>query len=81
MLILLFGGSLGWLPTFGRGEIQGWFPTAAQIPNMILHLILPASVLAVAIIAAIMRLARSAMLEVLDSDYVKFAHVKGLHDG
>jgi peptide/nickel transport system permease protein len=26
MLILLFGGSLGWLPTFGRGEIQGWFP-------------------------------------------------------
>jgi peptide/nickel transport system permease protein len=47
---------------------------------MILHLILPASVLAVAIIAAIMRLARSAMLEVLDSDYVKFAHVKGLHD-
>ena len=36
--------------------------------------------LALAIIAAIMRLARSAMLEVLDSDYVKFAQVKGMSD-
>ncbi|MCZ6614933.1 MAG: ABC transporter permease [Chloroflexi bacterium] len=80
MLIMLLGGRLGWLPTFGRGEIQGWFPTIGQIPDMIKHLILPASVLAVAVIAAIMRLGRSAMLEVLDSDYVKFAQVKGLHE-
>jgi peptide/nickel transport system permease protein len=80
MLIILFGGRLGWLPAFGRGEIEGWFPTLEQIPNMIAHLILPAFVLAIAVIAAIMRLGRSAMLEILDSDYVKFAQVKGLQD-
>ena len=80
MLIIVFAGYWGLLPAFGRGDVTGWFPTWSQIPNMLLHLILPAFVLALAIIAAIMRLARSAMLEVLDSDYVKFAQVKGMSD-
>ena len=80
MLIIVFAGYWGWLPAFGRGDMTGWFPTWSQIPNMLSHLILPAFVLALAIIAAIMRLARSAMLEVLDSDYVKFAQVKGMSD-
>ncbi len=80
MLIIVFAGYWGWLPGYGRGDITGWFPAWNQIPNMLAHLILPASVLALAIIAAIMRLARSAMLEVLDSDYVKFAQVKGMSD-
>lgn len=80
MLIIVFAGYWGWLPAFGRGDMTGWFPTWSQIPDMLAHLILPAFVLALAIIAAIMRLARSAMLEVLDSDYVKFAQVKGMSD-
>ena len=80
MLIILFAGYWGWLPAFGRGDMTGWFPSWSEIPNMLSHLILPAFVLALAIIAAIMRLARSAMLEVLDSDYVKFAQVKGMND-
>jgi peptide/nickel transport system permease protein len=80
MLIIVLAGYWGWLPAFGRGDMTGWFPTWSQIPDMILHLILPALVLSLAIIAAIMRLARSAMLEVLDSDYVKFAQVKGMSD-
>ena len=80
MLIILFAGYWGWLPAFGRGETQGWLPEWSQIPDMLLHLALPAFVLALAIIAAIMRLARSAMLEVLDTDYVKFAQVKGMAD-
>lgn len=80
MLIILFAGYWGWLPAFGRGDTQGWLPEWSQIPDMLLHLILPAFVLALAIIAAIMRLARSAMLEVLDTDYVKFAQVKGMAD-
>ena len=80
MLIIVFAGYWGWLPAFGRGDTQGWFPSWSQIPNMLAHLVLPAFVLALAIIAAIMRLARSAMLEVLDSDYVKFAQVKGMSD-
>ncbi len=66
MLILLFGAILGWLPTFGRGGID--------------HFILPAFVLAWGGMAGIVRLVRSSMLEVLDSEYVKFARVKGLSE-
>jgi peptide/nickel transport system permease protein len=66
MLILLFGAILGWLPTFGRGGIE--------------HLILPAFVLGWSSMAGVMRLARSSMLEVLDSEYVKFARIKGLNE-
>jgi peptide/nickel transport system permease protein len=66
MLILLFGAILGWLPTFGRGGIE--------------HFILPAFVLSWSGIAGIVRLVRSSMLEVLDSEYVKFARVKGLSE-
>lgn len=64
MLILLFGAILGWLPTFGKGGID--------------HYILPAFVLSWGGMAGIVRLVRSSMLDVLDSEYVKFARVKGL---
>ena len=67
MLILLFGAILKVLPTYGRGG-----------PD---HFILPAFVLAWSIMAGIMRLGRSSMLEVMDSDYVRFARIKGLKDG
>jgi peptide/nickel transport system permease protein len=66
MLILLFGVVLGWLPAGGRGDLQ--------------HLILPAFTLGYFTSAAILRLTRSSMLEVLSSDYVKFARLKGLHE-
>jgi len=66
MGILLFGAILGWLPTFGRGGID--------------HLILPALVLGWASMAGMVRLGRSSMLEVLDSEYVKFARIKGLSE-
>ncbi len=64
MLILLFGAILGWLPTFGMGG-----------PS---HFILPAFSLSLFLIAGMVRLTRSSMLEVLDSEYIKFARVKGL---
>jgi peptide/nickel transport system permease protein len=66
MLILFFGVVLGVLPAGGRGTI--W------------HLILPAFTLGYFTSAAILRLMRSAMLEVLGSDYIKFARLKGLHE-
>ena len=66
MLILLFGAILGWLPTYGRGGID--------------HFILPAFVLSWHSMAGVLRLARSSMLEVLDSEYVKFARIKGLSE-
>jgi peptide/nickel transport system permease protein len=64
MLIMLFGAILGWLPTYGRGGID--------------HFILPAFVLGWSAMAGMVRLGRSSMLEVLDSEYVKFARIKGL---
>src|SRR5881628_3903097 len=63
MLILLFGVVLRLLPAGGRGGIE--------------HLILPAFTLGYFTSAAILRLTRSAMLEVLGSDYIKFARLKG----
>ena len=66
MLILLFGAILGWLPTYGRGGID--------------HFILPAFVLSWHSMAGVLRLTRSSMLEVLDSEYVKFARIKGLSE-
>jgi peptide/nickel transport system permease protein len=66
MLILLFGVVLGVLPAGGRGTI--W------------HIILPAFTLGYFTSAAILRLTRSAMLDVLASDYIKFARLKGLHE-
>jgi peptide/nickel transport system permease protein len=66
MLILLFGAILGWLPTYGRGGID--------------HFILPAFVLGWSAMAGMVRLGRSSMLEVLDSEYVKFARIKGLRE-
>ena len=66
MLILLFGAILGWLPTFGKGGID--------------HYILPAFVLSWHSMAGVLRLARSSMLEVMDSEYVKFARIKGLSE-
>ena len=66
MLILFFAVVLGLLPAGGRGGLS--------------HLILPAFTLGYFTSAAILRLTRSAMLEVLGSDYIKFARLKGLHE-
>ena len=66
MLILLFGAILGWLPTYGRGGVE--------------HFILPVFVLSWHSMAGVLRLARSSMLEVMDSEYVKFARIKGLSE-
>jgi peptide/nickel transport system permease protein len=63
-LMWIFSVILGWLPTSGRGGIA--------------HMILPAVSLGWFQVAALMRLVRSAMLDVLDSEFVKLARVKGL---
>jgi peptide/nickel transport system permease protein len=66
MLILVFAVVLGVLPAGGRGGLA--------------NILLPAFTLGYFTSAAILRLTRSAMLEVLASDYVKFARLKGLHE-
>ena len=65
LLILFFGVLLGWLPTFGRGEVVqiGWWATLGMFQ-----------------LTLIMRLVRSEMMEVLRTDYIKFARARGLSD-
>ena len=80
LLILTFAVWLGWLPSFGRGEtvsIGGWstgFLTWAGLKA----LILPSVTLGVFQLTLIMRLVRAEMLEVLRTDYIKFARARGL---
>ncbi len=80
LLILLFGVVLGWLPTFGRGETMqiGWWSSGLFSASGLKSLILPAFTLGMFQLTLIMRLVRSEMLEVLRTDYIKFARARGL---
>jgi peptide/nickel transport system permease protein len=80
LLILVFSVQLGWLPAFGRGEvvaIGGW-TTGFLTPSGRASLILPGLTLALFQITLVMRLVRAEMLEVLRTDYIKFARARGL---
>lgn len=66
MAILLFAVYLGWLPTSGRMGLQ--------------YMVLPVATLALTPIATTLRITRSAMLETLDGDYVKFLKIKGVSE-
>ena len=82
LLILVFSVSLGWFPSFGRGEtVQvGWWSTGLFKADGWHHIMLPAVTLAVFQLTLIMRLVRAEMLEVLRTDYIKFARARGLPD-
>ena len=80
LLILVFAVNLGWLPSFGRGETValGWWTTGLLTVSGLKALILPSITLGLFQMTLIMRLVRSEMLEVLRSDYIKFARARGL---
>src|SRR6476620_1516650 len=80
LLILVFSVWLGWLPSFGRGEVVqiGWWSTGFLTWSGLKALILPAITLGLFQLTLIMRLVRSEMLEVLRTDYIKFARARGL---
>jgi peptide/nickel transport system permease protein len=80
LLILVFAVHLGWFPSFGRGEtVQfGWWTSGLFRLDGWHHLILPAVTLAIFQLTLIMRLVRAEMLEVLRTDYIKFARARGL---
>ena len=74
MLILLFSVTLGWLPA------SGFVSPFEDLKANLAALIMPAFVLGNAIAAVLMRHTRSAMLQVLSSDYVRTARAKGLSE-
>lgn len=72
VLILIFGVHLQWLPTFGYAPLhEGLWPWLS-------HLIMPAIAVGTAFAAIVTRMTRSAMLEILRSDYIRTARSKGL---
>lgn len=80
LLILGLSVGLGWFPSFGRGETVslGWWSTGLLTADGWHHLVLPAITLAIFQLTLIMRLVRAEMLEVLRTDYIKFARARGL---
>ena len=80
LLILIFSVQLGWLPSYGRGEVVrlGWWTTGLLTTSGWKHLILPSITLSLFQLTLVLRLVRSEMLEVLRTDYIKFARARGL---
>ncbi len=80
MGVYLFSVHLGWLPSFGRGDtvnIWGWRTGFLTVDGW-LHLILPSVSLSSIMLPLFIRLIRSEMMEVLESDYIRYAWAKGL---
>lgn len=82
ILIYVFSVELGWLPSFGRGEVVdlGWWSTGFLTLSGIKALILPAIMLGLYQMTLIMRLVRTEMLEVLRMDYIRFARARGIRE-
>ena len=80
LMILIFAVLLGWLPSFGRGEVVnlGIWTTGFLTWSGIKALVLPAISLGLFPLTLNMRLVRAEMLEVLRSDYIKFAKARGI---
>jgi len=80
MLMYVFSIELQWLPSYGRGEtanLLGWNSGYFTLDGLA-HLVLPCVSLASIMLPLFIRLVRSEMLEVLSSEYIKFAKAKGL---
>ena len=82
LLIFVFAVNLGLLPSFGRGDVVklGFWTTGLLTTSGLRAIILPAVTLGLFQLTLIMRLVRSEMLEVLRTDYIKFARARGLSD-
>jgi peptide/nickel transport system permease protein len=81
-LIYLFAVELRWLPSFGRGDVVrvGWWTTGLLTESGLRSLIMPVITLGFFQLTLVMRLVRSEMLEVMRTDYVKFARARGLSE-
>ena len=81
MMIYVFSVTLGWFPSFGRGDVVqvwGYWDTNFLTADGWMHIILPSIALASIMLPLFVRLIRAEMMEVLQSEYVKFAKAKGI---
>ncbi|MGI9306144.1 MAG: ABC transporter permease [Gammaproteobacteria bacterium] len=83
LLIYLFSVQLGWLPSYGRGDIAPLFGVLWESNfatwSGLAHLLLPAAALSSIMLPLFIRLIRAEMAESLSADYIRFARAKGLH--
>ncbi len=81
-LIYIFAVTLGWLPSFGRGDVVhlGWWSSGLVTASGLKAIILPAITLALFQMTFILRLVRAEMLEVLGADYIRTARAMGLSE-
>lgn len=80
MMIYLFSIKLGWFPSYGRGElvmVGGWATGLLTVDGW-LHILMPSVALSSIMLPLFIRLIRSEMMEVLESEYIKYAWAKGL---
>ena len=81
VLIYIFSVMLGWLPSYGRGDTRmlwGVWDSGLATRDGLLHLVLPGVSLSSVMLPLFIRLIRAEMKEVLETEYVKYAHAKGL---
>lgn len=82
LMIFLFSVELGWLPSYGRGDVVNvfgyWDTNFANLDGWA-HILLPSMALASIMLPLFVRLIRAEMMEVLQSEYVKYAKAKGIH--
>ena len=81
VLIYLFAVELNWLPSYGRGEtvnLWGW-ESGFFTWDGLKHLVLPSASLSSIMLPLFIRLVRAEMMEVLETEYIKFDWAKGLH--
>ncbi len=80
-LIYIFSVQLGWMPSFGRGEVVtlpwGWDTSFLTLDGWA-HIVLPSIALSSIMLPLFIRLIRGEMLEVLKSEYIRYAWAKGL---
>ncbi|MCL4166976.1 UNVERIFIED_CONTAM: hypothetical protein GTU68_020271, partial [Idotea baltica] len=81
LMIFLFSVELGWLPSYGRGDVVnvfGYWDTNFANLDGLAHILLPSMALASIMLPLFVRLIRAEMMEVLQSEYVKYAKAKGI---
>ncbi|MCR9158455.1 MAG: ABC transporter permease [Rhodobacteraceae bacterium] len=80
LLILVFSVWLNWLPSFGRGDLATMLGVRSSLFTWdgLSHALMPAAVLCLFQLGVILRLIRAEMLEVLRTDYIRFAWARGL---
>ena len=80
LLILVFSVWLQWLPSYGRGDVAGVLGVQSALFTLdgLKHALMPAFVLCLFQLGVILRLVRAEMLEVLRTDFIRFAWARGL---